>query len=345
MQTPKSNEKNIRNASIYMYDVSSQYRRLIQYYALMPTWAYTVSPLDFDSEKVNETTFRKAYLKSAQQVEKMNLKHEMQKAVIIALREGVLYGVQLTGTDSFCIQRINPDYCKLSALLDGTWLYAVDFSQIREDELYQYPPEFTTLWNTYQKTGQKWQEIPDNISFCLKADETTSLYSIPPWSSAMPLLYDIETYKALQETASEIANTKMIGMTLPTDEKGIPLMEFPEAQKYYTHLLNAVPPNIGVAMSPMKLDAFDFSTSSNLSDVDTVSKSEEAFWRESGTSPLLFGSSDNDSAGALQLSIIADTEIVFAIVNQCERLINRILKSLGGTQKFRINFLDRKSVV
>ena len=43
MQSPKSNEKNIRNASIYMYDASTQYRRLILYYALMPLWAYTIS--------------------------------------------------------------------------------------------------------------------------------------------------------------------------------------------------------------------------------------------------------------------------------------------------------------
>ena len=42
MQTPKSNEKNIRNASIYMYDASPQYRRLIQYYALMPMWALSL---------------------------------------------------------------------------------------------------------------------------------------------------------------------------------------------------------------------------------------------------------------------------------------------------------------
>ena len=45
MQSPKSNEKNIRNASIYMYDASSQYRRLILYYAQMHLWAHTISPL------------------------------------------------------------------------------------------------------------------------------------------------------------------------------------------------------------------------------------------------------------------------------------------------------------
>ena len=40
MQAPASNEKYLRNASIYMYDSSSQYRRLIQYYALLLKWNY-----------------------------------------------------------------------------------------------------------------------------------------------------------------------------------------------------------------------------------------------------------------------------------------------------------------
>ena len=52
MQAPASNEKYLRNASIYMYDASSQYRRLIQYYALLLRWEYLIAPLDFDKTKV-----------------------------------------------------------------------------------------------------------------------------------------------------------------------------------------------------------------------------------------------------------------------------------------------------
>ena len=90
-------------------------------------------------------------------------------------------------------------------------MYAVDFSKIKEDELELYPPEFASLYSAYKSSGQKWQEIPSSISFCLKADETTSLYSIPPWASTLPMLHDIETIKELQETATEIANYKVIG--------------------------------------------------------------------------------------------------------------------------------------
>lgn len=338
MQSPKSNETNIRNASIYMFDASTQYKRLILYYAMMSMWAYTISPIGFDPTKVKDDAFRKAYFKVAQQVESMNLKHEMQKASIVAFREGVLYGVQWSGTNSFFIQRINPDYCKLSSIVDGTWMYAVDFSKIKEADLPLYPPEFTSLFNTYKSTGVKWQEIPEKISFCLKADETTVGYSQPPFAATLPMLHDIENYKALQETAAEISNYKLISLEIPLDDEGTPLIDWPLAEKYYQHLVNSLPPYVGAAMMPMKMDSIKFEHSVT-SDVDTVVRAEEQFWREGGTSPLLFGSSDNDTAGALKLSLRTDEELVFGLMNQCERLINRIMKQMSGTQKFKLNFL------
>lgn len=339
MQSPKANEKNIRNASIYMYDASTHYKRLILYYSYMSLWAYTIAPLGFDSASVKKDAFRKAYLKAAHQIENMNLKHEMQKASVITWREGVLYGAVWSGKQSFFIQRINPDICKLSSIVDGTWTYAVDFSKIKEADLLLYPPEFTSLWNTYKSTGNKWQEIPDSISFCLKADETTSLYSIPPFASTLPDLYTIENYKGLQETAEELANYKMIGMEIPLDADSIPKIDWDLAQQYYQQMLGVLPPGVGGVISPMKLSAFTFEKSGGLNDVDTVARATEQFWLGSGTSPLIFGSADNDTAAALKLSILADEELVFGLMNQCERLVNRILKQMAGTQKFKINFL------
>lgn len=340
MQSPKTNERNIRNASIYMYDASSQYRRLILHYAQMPLWAYTVAPTDFDATKVKTDAMRKSYLKAISQINNMNIRHEMQKAAIVAFREGIIYGAQWTGGNSFFIQRIDPSICKLSSIVDGTWLYAVDFSQIKEDDLELYPSEFTSMWNAYKNgSASKWQEIPESISFCLKADETTTTYSIPPWASTLPMLYDIEIFKSLQETSTEISNYKLVSMEIPMGKDGEPLIDWDLAVKYYQHLVNALPPYVGAVMAPMKMDSIKFEQSGSLKDVDTVSRSEEQFWREGGTSPLLFGSSSNDTAGALKLSIVADEAIVFGLMSQAERLFNRILKQMPGTYKFKINIL------
>lgn len=340
MQSPTTNEKNLRNASIYMWDCSSQYRRLIRYYAGLLRWDYIVSPLDFDKEKAKPDTFRKQYIKVQNQLELMNLKHELNKATEITLRDGILYGAIWQNKNSFFVQRINPDYCMLTSIEDGTWRYCVDMSKIPEKKLSLYPPEFTTMWNAYRSGGEKYQEVPLNITFCLKADETTLTYSIPPWSSTLPMLYDIETYKALQETATKIANYKILGMQIPLNSDGTPQVDWPAAEKYYQQLCSVLPPYVGAFVAPMKTESYEFDKSTGTNDVDTVSRAEEQYWFNTGTSALLHGSTISNTAGALKLAIKADEEIMFSFANQVERLINRILKNISGTLKFKISFID-----
>ena len=339
MQAPSTNEANIRNASIYMYDSSTQYKRLIQYYSFLLDWVYTIAPLNYDPMKIKEEAFRKAYYKVAAQLENMNIPHEMQRATQITLKEGILYGAIWQSGASFFIQRINPDYCVLTSIVDGTWNYAVDMSKISEKQLLLYPAEFTVMYNAYQNGGNKYQEVPESISFCLKADETNNSYSLPPYASALPMLYDIETYKSLQETATEIGNYKLLAMKIDTDEKGVPLLDWDLAQKYYRQLCASLPPYVGAAVTPMDIESFEFDKSRGVNDVDTVSRAEEQFWGSTGTSPLIFGSIKSNTAGVLKLSIKSDEELMLGLQKQAERLVNRILKNMSGTVKFKINFL------
>ena len=339
MQTPASNEKNIRNASIYMYDASTQYRRLIGYYGGLLTWSYMVSPLSYDPDKMKADALRKQYFKAITTLENMNLRHELQKASIIALREGIMYGVIWSSNNSFYIQPINADYCSVTSISDGCYIYSVDMSKIRENKLSLYPPEFTTMYNAYKNGGNKYQEVPENISFCLKADDTTNGYSIPPFASALPMLYDIETYKSLQVTATEISNYKMLGMQIPLNEDGSPQISWDMAEKYYQHLCNALPPYVGAALSPMKIESYDFDKNGGASDADAVSRAEEQFWSNTGTSALLHGSPESNTAGALALSIRTDEEVMFNIMTQAERVVNKYLKAISGSIKFKITFI------
>lgn len=339
LQSPGQREQYLRNASIYFYNTSSHYRRLIEYYAFMSMWMYTISPVGLDTAKIDPAKFRKQYLKAVQLTERMNLKHEMAKAALVTFREGVFYGAIHSNNSSWFIQKIDPDICQITSIEDGCWMYAVDCSQLSEDKLMLYPEEFAGMYNNYLATGEKWQEVPSDICFCLKADESSAAYSIPPWAAVMPLLYDIDNYKQIQEAASNVNNYKMLGMKIPLDDEGTPLISYDMVEKYYQHLCNALPDYIGAAAVPMDLTAYNFDNSSVTSAVDEVTRSEEQYWAATGTSSLLFGSAKNTSATALKLSIHADEEIVIALMNQCERVINRLLKSIGGTIKFRITFL------
>ena len=56
LQSPQTNAKNIRDASIYMFINSSHYRRLIEYYSKLPQWNYILMPYKYDSDKILKVT-------------------------------------------------------------------------------------------------------------------------------------------------------------------------------------------------------------------------------------------------------------------------------------------------
>lgn len=338
LQSPSSNAKNLRNASIAMYHNSPQYRRLIQYNAYMPVWAYTISPLGYDPSKATKDNFLKSYTKVSKQIENMNLKHELSKAMITAYVEGVLFGAIWSSNNSFFIQKIDPDICVLSAIEDGTWMYAVDMSKIAEADLDKYPPEFKEMHSTYRSTGQSYQEVPSRISFCLKGDESTT-YPNPPLAGVLPEIYDLYAYKELAAVASEIDNYKLICMQTPSNSQGEPTIGMELMREYYNHIVKNLPDYVGLAMSPTELKSISFDKSRAASATEEISDATQRFWYTSGTSPLLFGDASNTTAQALSYSIKADEENVVAMMYQCERLVNRHLKAVSGTQKWKINIL------
>ena len=183
LEAPTTNEKNLREASIFLYQTNSRYRNLLQYYSNVPLWLYTITPVNYNPEKSKRDTFKKQYQKACNIIESMNIVKTMREAALIALREGVLYGVIWGGDgSSFILQRLNPDDCQIVSIGDGgVFQFTYDMSKIKEADLpAYYPPQFTDMFNEYRRTGNQYQVVPPEISFCLKGDPTIVEYSIPP---------------------------------------------------------------------------------------------------------------------------------------------------------------------
>lgn len=338
LQSPTTYQDRLVEASRYFYNTSSHYRRLVQYYAYLPTFAYTLSPHKYDG-KIKVETMRRQYYKTAAEVERMNLKHELQKAFITCMRDGVCYGVIWSNKDTWYIQQLDPTICTLSSIENGVWMYAVNMAKISRDDLILYPPIFIDMYNAYLETGEQYQEVPSDISFCLKADETNATFSIPPFVSTIPLLYSLETYKSLREVGKEIDNYKLLAMQLPTDQQGVPTLTWNKVQEYYAQVASVLPEYVGLAVSPFPINTINFEKSGIGAESNTISEAEDTFWSDSGTSPLLFGSAKNNTAGALKLSVKADECISFALLIQAERQINRFVTEMGNSVKFKITFL------
>ena len=334
--TSSSNEKSLRDASNYMYLSSMHYNRLLNYYAGLYTGAYVISPLGFDGSV--KDNFAKQYRKVSKAIELMNIPNILREEILIALRDGAFYGVLLSDNNSAFIQQLDPDYCRITSICDGSFLYKVDMTKIAS-KLEFFPAEFTKMYNNYIATGDQWQEVPVEISVCIKADSTLIDYTIPPFAAVMPSLYTIANTEALQETAKELKNYKMLAGKVPTDDKGNSLMPDDIVSKYYAHIANALGENVGLALSPFEFEAFGFENKSGVADVDDLSNAVANFWSTAGTSGLLHGR-ENSTSGVAKLAIKNDETYVLGMVQQVEKVINRYLKvGFSGTTKFKITIL------
>lgn len=339
IRNPSSNEKNLRNASKYMYDVSLHYRRLIKYYANLGNWDYVLYPVSNIAE-ISPKKVKKGYLEISKQLDKMNIKHEMIKDNEIALKEGAFYGIVVEDDDSFFINQIDADLCKITSMDDACWNYAIDCSQIKENELNSgyYPDVVSNLYKEYQKTGIKYQEVPREVSFCLKPDETSKGYTVPMFSSIMGKLYLIKSYEELQETSSEIDNYKLINAIIPTDSDGVPLFDEVLAKQYYYHLCNSLPPFIGLSMTPFELQDFKFDKSEGINSIDVTSRAVEQLWQEAGTPAAIHGAGKATATG-IKYATKVDEQIAIQLMLQSQRAINRFLRLKDTDVVFSIEFL------
>lgn len=341
---PASYEKQLRNMSKYLFNISNYYRRLIQYFANMSTFSYTIEPYGLDRSKtINANKFKKAYYSSVTAVEMMNLAHEATKMFTIAFRDDVYYGYEWETNDSVAFQNLDADYCKISSIEDGVYNFAFNFSYFdsNADKLPNYPLEFQTMYNTYKTNTQlyKWQELDSTKSICIKVNEHDYI-PIPPFVSLFSALADIEDYRAISKNASETNNYKAIAMEIPVnDDNGDFLIDYDTAKEFYDMMSNVLPPNIGAILTPMKLTDWNFEKSGVNSDTNEVANAEASFFTKAGVNKILFGGGEDPSASTLGLCTVNDQEIVFAVMRQLERWVNRKLKTVSSSYKFRINFL------
>lgn len=344
LKSPIANERNLREASRAAYRASQQYRELIQYKASLPLWRYTLRPMAADyttGEKIKKIMKRELYNYGAY-VEKMNLPHEMERILRIAIIDGVFYGAIWESNESFYIQPLEPDYCRLATIEDGTFLYEFDMSRLTEADLTSYPPVFSKLWHEWHddkdRKTPKWRLIPGDVAFCLKADEALLTYSLPPYISTLPLVADLDNYTELSAAEAELSLYKMIAMTVPLDSNKKPSMSYDDVRKYYDQVANNLPDEVGAIATPFTYTVIGFDESSTTTHVDRITDATNRFWAGSCVNSLIFGDATNKSATALKLSVQKDEQMIYTCMKQASRIVNRLLKYRMKSTKVRYAF-------
>lgn len=348
LENPQKHERQIRDLSGFIYLVSSHYRRLVDYYATILLYSYTIIPTKISVNKINKTQYKEDYLRVVNLADKYNLRHEGKKALKIAVRDGVFFGICYESEDSFYIKNVNANLCKITSIEDGVFRFSFDMAYFdrREDLLDMYGQDFTMAYYAYRGNKEKgikgdkkkkWYEVPNGI--VVLADESNFLTPLPTFLGLLMQVFEIEDSKMLQKVKRENENSKVLSFKLETQE-GIPTMDYDLAAKYFQTATSSLEQsgNWGAILTPWEVDDFSFSTNNN--DTDAIKDAEDNFFYSAGTNPLLFGSAKATSSNSISLSVKPDEALSYSMLEQFQRYFNMRLKKLNLKNSFKIEFLQ-----
>ncbi len=342
LQNPYNNQKSLRNAAIYIYGASSHFRRLIQYFAGLTDLSYVLSPYKIDTSTAKPSTIGKQYRKTLNLLSAMDIRNQFPKIITVCLREDTFFGTMWVGGDNITIQQLPSDYCDIAVVEGNVLNVSFDFSYFDANSEYLplYPPEFERKYRLYQndRTKMKWQELDSPNSFAVKCNTDILNYSVPPFAGMFREVYDLEDYKSLKMTKTELENYAMLIMKLGINSDGEWEMDFDKAKEFYRNLDNVLPEEVGAVLSPMEITKISFDDST-AGDSDTIAEAEQNLFTAAGVSTLLFNN-DKASSNALLLSIKADQAITYGIVKSIEGVVNRFIQSYSYGKNFRVTFLD-----
>jgi hypothetical protein len=78
----------------------------------------------------------------------MNIKHEFSKILHSVIKEGVFFGYIHQSKDSFFIQQLDSDFCKITFVEDGLYGFAFNFSYFftYPERINMFPDEFKKIY-------------------------------------------------------------------------------------------------------------------------------------------------------------------------------------------------------
>lgn len=303
--------------------------------------AYVITPYQIDTGVTKPETIKTRFQKVARLFSGSALHEQCTNILTVAFREDVYFGTVWVTNDGITIQQLPSDYCVISSSYGNVYNVQFNFQYFDSNKtlLPNYPDEFNRRYEDYRSgKGAKWQELDSPYSFAIKCNSEIPNYAVPPLAGILREIYDLEDYKLLKMSKTELENYAILVTKLKMADNGDWLLDLPAAQDFWRNLSSVLPSQIGTVLSPMEIEKIDFKHNAN-ADIDEVAETENHLYAAAGVSSLLFNN-PKASANALALSIKVDQAVTFRLVQSIECALNRLLHTLPYGKNFSIRFLD-----
>ena len=334
MQNLGANESNLRNLSWYLFYRSMTYMRLVHFYANMFYLnARSVIPQYNLIKDVDVNKTLKSYQETLDWIERMHLQQEFYNIYLTCFIQDVFYGIYLIDETGVFIWQIPANYARIDGkYMSGDFAISMDVTYLRSrQELLEYIPEpFQAMWNEYERTGIKWQPVPDEYAICLKYRYEDYETVLPPFLAAFNALINLADLEDIQAIADEQEIYKMIWLQMETIGEDVDDWKVnPDLMiKYFQRMINeALPDYISAAIVPGKLDSISFDDQT-AGDTTKVSNATKSVLNTTGGAEILNGETISGTE-AFHYSQIANTEFaISSLLPQTQAFVNRQLSYL-----------------
>lgn len=342
LNKPDKHVKQLRQVVVYLMGASTHFKRLIQYFTGLSDLNYVVSPHRLDTTTANVRTVKRNYHRVLNLLSSLDIKNQGEKILSTCLREDIFFGTIRESAESTIIQQLPPEYCDIAVIEDNVLNVSFDFSYFNRypKNLPLYPEEFRIKYELYKRHSNtmRWQELDAPNSFAIKANKDILDYAIPPFAGILRDVYDIEDYKEMKLTKTDIENYALLVMQLGMTSDGHWTMDLNKARDFWSNLDHVLPEEIGSVLSPMPINKISFERTRS-AESDTVAEAEQNLFTAAGVSSLLFNN-EKASSNALLLSVKADQALTFSIVKSLESVLNRFVRRHGYGKYFKVTFID-----
>lgn len=347
----EGNQKSLRKLSNYLYTISHVYRRLVNFKAYqIQLKSWTVYPDIPLTEEPDQESVVQNYDRVTKYVRNMDLKSQILKCMLQAWKNDVVYGFCYGDPEKdgeFFIHLLDPDYCKISSqqYYKGVLNFAFNFdyfSGANEFYLDIWDPIFKKLYNKYKSDSSlRWQELPIENTICFKINLDNLDYPIPPLSGLFDSIISLADLQAVQDLKDTLEAYKLVYAKIDTISGTKDVDDFEIdldlANAFFQKLQSAMPDNVALAMSPMKLDSIDFNTN-NASDVNIIAKAYENIINANGG--IVLNQNKITNSASFKLALQFDSMDAMAPVEQINAWINLWIRNHLGETGMIVEYSD-----
>lgn len=350
LQSPYSvnSQNNLRNLSKFLYTLSFPLRRIVNYFASLPSFSDYKVNLDFSLiEDNDEESLLQDYENACKFIRKMNLDINMFKLLIIAWREGVVYFQPYQDDDGTLLTMpLDSQYCKISSVGYNNLLHvAFDFSYFNGSNSYFldiWDSEYKKKFNAYQKDSSlRWQELDTARAFKIDISDVDLILS--PFASLFEGLIDLIDLQSLIAVKDSLDIYKLLVMKIPLLDSKSPddlALSLTLAQKFYAKALGILPEEVGLVLSPgMDINSVSFDKNAT-SDSNAIADSYQNLMEQTGISQI-FDSSRLTGSTSVKMSMLSDGLMATkGIMKQVEAFVNERIQMEYANSAAYIKFID-----